>query len=400
MRNSFGLGFIFMACLSFSMSAFASSYEQVTSIRFNTNSAAISPYNKDSLKDVVTVLKNNPDAKVMLVGNTDGTKPKNGAPGYNLNLAKKRAQAIKQYLLSHKAITANNIKTSAFADMPILCHSPLKSILGRRVDVIYCTSDVHCESSFNDYEAWLQDHCEKPDPLLVYMPKSYDPRYMLTLSYMNARQWTESPRSVTGLKFNDGIHTLGDFDGNKIKQKGLYSVNFAVRVLGNVQAKKSMPFYVGVDYWKNSKALEATGVFSYKRMLPANQYNYQYNLSAQALGLTGQLYLLNEYRFKPYVQLGVGAVKLSTSGFSLAPIAHADETSLTYADKTKTNVYYKLALGADYSLTNVVKIGANYFYADMGKYTVGPGVLGTHGTPAMTKKLAIDGFSVTAAFEF
>lgn len=62
------------------------------------------------LKNIVEVLGKNPDMKIRIDGHTDNI----GSMGYNMDLSRKRAQAIKNYLVEH-GINASRISTEGFA---------------------------------------------------------------------------------------------------------------------------------------------------------------------------------------------------------------------------------------------------------------------------------------------
>lgn len=394
MIRIFSLG----VAISFSLPLSATTFQQITSVRFALNSAMISTYDKKLLNDAAKVMNNNPESMIMVIGNTDATGAK-GHLDYNRKLALRRAASVKQYLLAKSKLKPAQIKSDAFVNLPTLCKSPVKSILARRVDILYCTSHRHCEQSFKSYEAWMHSHCEQPHGFFAYTPEKTQPKYAVGISYALPRAWSVSPKSITGLKFNTG-QNLGDFNNDKIKSSPLIGINFAYQLLAKNKEHWFNPLWIGLSYTMTQSDLESKGVFKYNRLLPANYYNYKYNISAQALALTGKLYVYNADRIKPYVSLGIGYDKLRTSGFNLAPINNADRTTLSYPGQSKNNFYYSVALGADYSVSNYLKIGANYFYNDFGKYEIGPGKLTTHTTPAMSKRLVVDGVALTTTFTF
>jgi outer membrane protein OmpA-like peptidoglycan-associated protein len=66
-------------------------------ITFETNSAKITPESKATLDDAVKTLEANPRYDVEIVGHTDDT----GDHDYNVRLSQRRADSVKQYLVSH-----------------------------------------------------------------------------------------------------------------------------------------------------------------------------------------------------------------------------------------------------------------------------------------------------------
>jgi OOP family OmpA-OmpF porin len=75
-------------------------------IEFDVSSAAISPRGAALLDRLVPILQSSPQTKIEIGGHTDNT----GDPSYNLDLSRRRATAVRQYLMSRgveeKGLTA------------------------------------------------------------------------------------------------------------------------------------------------------------------------------------------------------------------------------------------------------------------------------------------------------
>lgn len=78
-----------------------------TGIQFETNSAAIKAESTGVLKEVADLLKKYSDIKIMVVGHTDS----DGSDAANLELSKKRAQAVKDFLATEFGIDTARINT-------------------------------------------------------------------------------------------------------------------------------------------------------------------------------------------------------------------------------------------------------------------------------------------------
>ncbi len=76
-------------------------------ILFDVNSDRIKPESAGALKDIATVLKENSEIKVKIVGHTDG----DGDEKTNLSLSEKRAAAVKNYLVKTHDISESNLIT-------------------------------------------------------------------------------------------------------------------------------------------------------------------------------------------------------------------------------------------------------------------------------------------------
>ena len=88
---------------------------QTLDVEFDFNKAIIKQgYYKD-IDDLVQVMKDYPDLKVVIEGHTDNV----GTAEYNKELSQRRAEAVKQYMVE-KGINANRITAKGFGfDRPI-----------------------------------------------------------------------------------------------------------------------------------------------------------------------------------------------------------------------------------------------------------------------------------------
>ena len=76
-------------------------------ILFDVNSDKIRPESYGVLKDIADVLKENAEVKVKIVGHTDS----DGKDADNLNLSKRRAEAVKASLAKDFGIDASRLET-------------------------------------------------------------------------------------------------------------------------------------------------------------------------------------------------------------------------------------------------------------------------------------------------
>lgn len=79
-----------------------------SNVFFPVDSAELTPELEKNLNSVVTALKETPEAKVRLEGNTDAT----GSTSYNEELAKKRAEAVSAWLVG-QGIDKSRIETES-----------------------------------------------------------------------------------------------------------------------------------------------------------------------------------------------------------------------------------------------------------------------------------------------
>lgn len=76
-------------------------------ILFDVNSDKIKPESYGAVKDIANVLKENGDVKVVIIGHTDS----DGDEAKNLELSKKRAEAVKLFLIKEFGIEAGRMTT-------------------------------------------------------------------------------------------------------------------------------------------------------------------------------------------------------------------------------------------------------------------------------------------------
>jgi OOP family OmpA-OmpF porin len=76
-------------------------------IRFSPNTDSLQPESFGVLKDIGKVLKENPTLKIKIVGHTDT----DGDDKLNLDLSKRRAEAVKGFLVQEYGIAADNLET-------------------------------------------------------------------------------------------------------------------------------------------------------------------------------------------------------------------------------------------------------------------------------------------------
>jgi OOP family OmpA-OmpF porin len=67
------------------------------SIQFDSNTTTISPHSRATLDQLITHLRRAPHTAIEIGGHTD----KYGAPDYNLQLSRLRAEAVRHYFISH-----------------------------------------------------------------------------------------------------------------------------------------------------------------------------------------------------------------------------------------------------------------------------------------------------------
>ncbi len=103
-------------------------------IYFDINKDIVKPQSFGSLKEMATILNENPDVKIKIIGHTDA----DGADAANLDLSKRRAAAVKSELVRSFGIDAGRIETDGRGEAEPVGpnNSPAGKALNRRVEFI------------------------------------------------------------------------------------------------------------------------------------------------------------------------------------------------------------------------------------------------------------------------
>lgn len=103
-------------------------------IYFDTNKDVVKPESYGTLKEIATVLTENPTVKVRIVGYTDA----DGSDAANLDLSKRRAASVKAELIHLFGLAADRIETDGKGETgPVAANdTPANKALNRRVEFI------------------------------------------------------------------------------------------------------------------------------------------------------------------------------------------------------------------------------------------------------------------------
>jgi OOP family OmpA-OmpF porin len=82
----------------------------VREIRFATNSAQILPESAAVLNQIARVLKDDPKLELIIEGHTDNV----GGPDFNLDLSRKRAEAVKRWLADKESVSEVRLATVGY----------------------------------------------------------------------------------------------------------------------------------------------------------------------------------------------------------------------------------------------------------------------------------------------
>ena len=103
-------------------------------IYFDVNKDVVKPESYGTLKEISTVLAENPEVKVKIVGHTDS----DGSDPANLDLSKKRGASVKDELVKNFGVDASRLESDGMGEtQPIAPNdTPVNKALNRRVEFI------------------------------------------------------------------------------------------------------------------------------------------------------------------------------------------------------------------------------------------------------------------------
>lgn len=105
-----------------------------TGILFDVNSDKIKPESYGVIKEIASVLKENSDVKIKIIGHTDS----DGDEKANLDLSKKRSSSVKNALVKEFSISADRITTDGMGEsQPVAPNdTPVNKAQNRRVEFV------------------------------------------------------------------------------------------------------------------------------------------------------------------------------------------------------------------------------------------------------------------------
>lgn len=108
-------------------------FDENSGVYFATNKYDLNEESRATLNKLANVLQEFPDTNILVVGHTDSTGPRD----FNMRLSKDRAQAVTNYFVTQKSLSAGRITTEWFGpDAPIADNGTVEGrAKNRRVNV-------------------------------------------------------------------------------------------------------------------------------------------------------------------------------------------------------------------------------------------------------------------------
>lgn len=150
------------------------------------------------------------------------------------------------------------------------------------------------------------------------------------------------------------------------------------------QTKKNFEAYLGVERsisstWmiQSGIAYTQSGSFDLKGNLvqgvdvqSSDQFDYQYKMRTQQILAQGKLMYSKLHKFYPYALLGLGVSFNSATNFSTS-VPPLITFTREYQNNTSSAFAYRIGAGVDMDITQHIRIGASYRFANLGLIKLG-----------------------------
>jgi OOP family OmpA-OmpF porin len=105
----------------------------LTGVNFETNSATLTGDSKPILNDAARGLRDHHRLRVEVQGHTDST----GSPGYNIKLSQRRAEAVRDYLIS-QGVPAGQLEAKGYGEtVPVASNASVEGRASNRRVVMH-----------------------------------------------------------------------------------------------------------------------------------------------------------------------------------------------------------------------------------------------------------------------
>lgn len=132
----------------------------------------------------------------------------------------------------------------------------------------------------------------------------------------------------------------------------------------------------GFDYNQASNFSSKGALIQGADLQSADTYSYRYSLKTRQLLLDGKLLYTIKERFHPYLLAGIGAAFNRADDYDTNVPFNLTFTRV-YKAHTTTSFSYAAGLGIDADITDHLRAGIGYRYADLGKVKLGDAVIDT-----------------------
>ena len=132
----------------------------------------------------------------------------------------------------------------------------------------------------------------------------------------------------------------------------------------------------GLDYNQNSPFLARGGLVQGADVQSSDTYTYHYSIVTKQALIEGKLLYTFKQYFHPYLLLGLGAAFNKAFNYATDIPPFLTFTRM-YSDHNNTSFSYAAGIGLDTDISDHLRLGIGYRFADLGKVELGNATINT-----------------------
>ena len=158
-------------------------------LAFDSNSFEINDESRPSLERVVEALSADPLARAVIEGHTDDR----GDPSYNLELSRKRANAVMTYLVDEFGIQPSRLSAIGYGEERPIDNNDteVNRQKNRRVEIVVIKDEPDSQEQMNAQVSSTQPAAQRTPKEAIEAESAYPPRYTLLVSSFKSRENAE-----------------------------------------------------------------------------------------------------------------------------------------------------------------------------------------------------------------
>ena len=155
-------------------------------LAFDSNSFEIDDESRPSLEKVAEALNGDPNARAVIEGHTDDR----GDAGYNLELSRKRANAVMAYLVEEFSIQPSQLSAIGYGEERPIADNDTETNQqkNRRVEIVVLKDEVDSQEQMDAQVSSTQPGAHYTSKEAIEAESAYPPRYTLLVSSFKSRE--------------------------------------------------------------------------------------------------------------------------------------------------------------------------------------------------------------------
>lgn len=364
-KNLYSLIFLSLICYFFTIAAAypipimkkkdAESSELFYQIYFPNDSTSLDLNHVKKLKKIADEFSSEPTQHLFIEGNTD----KRGSKNYNYNLAKRRAETIKNFFTAFNIDPKQIQVTSYGSDKPLASGPTFQDYaLNRRVDLSKnkaATSNIQSTPSL-------------ALPSQIQTKPSSSKKVIPLIAIATGLNIVNSPLSAY---FEDDLSSY-QYHSDNSRLSPLLDISTGIEwKMSPVFSLQTLISYIPTFQTKQNGTLVQDLGTGEPYYLP-----YQYKVDSNQFLFELKGLLTFKERYHPYFSVGGGLALNKAYAYHVDyDRSHFKNFSPLFESHTTNSGAYRLETGLDVNLNQQVRLGAGYSFSDLGTVKLGQGSL-------------------------